>query len=163
VLDRFLSPHSLAPHISEMDFPSHSNPGGYCDRCYGLMSTAEALRALASPAGYQLHNGAEARASAAKGCQICQQLLMKWPAPVSRDSDRVVCWASRGRNRCQTDPRSGIPEVKVSYPYVFDGLICYRHGPGEHSHQRWLKTFTVFASSGVAASSALPYGLCHVR
>jgi len=141
-----------------MDSFSHSNPGTYCDRCQGLMSTVEAVRALASRAGYLHHTGAEARASAAKGCPLCQQLLVKWPAHVSSDSDRVVCWASRGGNRCQTDPGSVVPEIKVSYPYIFDGIICYRLGAGEHSHQRWLKTFTLFARSGMAASS-LPYGL----
>jgi hypothetical protein len=142
-----------------MDSLSNSNPGGCCDRCYGLFSTTKAVLALVSPSGYQHYNGAEAKASAAKGCPLCQQLLMKWPERISSDSDRLVCWASYGRSRCQTSPRSVPSELKVSYPYVFDGLICYRIGAGEHSHQRWLKTFTLFASSGMAASSSLFYGL----
>jgi hypothetical protein len=135
-----------------MDSASHPNPGSYCDRCYGLMSTEDALRALTSAIGYQHYIGAEAKASAAKGCPLCQQLLMKWPANMSNDTDRLVCWAHCGGKKCQTDPYNSMNQVKVSYPYIFDGLICFRVGGGEHSHQRWLKTFTLFASPGTAAS-----------
>lgn len=141
-----------------MDSLGHSKPGGYCDRCYGIFSTTEAILALVSPAGYQHYTGAEAKVSAAKGCPLCQQLLMKWPERGSSDSDRLLCWASYGRSRCQTNPRSVPSELKVSYPYVFDGLICFRIGGGEHSHQRWLKTFTLFANSGITTPSSLVCG-----
>ena len=131
-----------------MDSSDLSSSNGYCDKCHGLFSTVAALEALASPAGYQHHIGAEAKASADRGCPLCQKLLIKWPDRTSRETDQLVCWAARSGRRCQTNPAGFIPEIEVSVPYIFDGLICYRLGIGEHSHQRWLRTFTLFADSG---------------
>ncbi len=153
----------IVPHINEMDSLTHSNPGGYCDRCYELFSTIEAVMALVSPDGYQHYTGAEAKASAAKGCRLCQELLMKWPERISSDEDKLVCWASYNGVRCQTNPRPVPTELKVSYPYVFDGLICFRLGAGEYSHQRWTKMFTLFAHSGMATFSLFYRAVSHTK
>ncbi|ORX90920.1 heterokaryon incompatibility protein-domain-containing protein [Clohesyomyces aquaticus] len=140
----------------EMDSITRSDYNRYCEKCSGLFSSVEALEALASPLGYRHHTGAEAKASADRGCPLCQKLLIKWPDHISSDTDQLVCWAARGRSRCQTNPTAAFPETKVSVPYIFDGLICYRYGRLEHSHQRWVKTFTLFADSDDNAASLLP-------
>ena len=50
-------------------------PGEPCSKCSSLFSTAAALQALASKAGYAHVGGVEVKQTAAAGCPICQKLL----------------------------------------------------------------------------------------